>query len=145
MTKEEAESTLFKGLDCAQSVLYSVLDELDADPEMIQRVATGFGSGMFAGETCGAVAGSIMALGIKYGTSVPVNQTDKDACIEKVEEFRRRFKALHGTTMCRELLGADVSTDEGMAKIEAEELMPKTCPYLVADAVNILLEMFDED
>lgn len=145
MTREDCEKYLLKGLDCGQAVLTLMAEELDISEETAQRIASGFGGGMFTGETCGAVAGAIMALGLKYGFALPVNQSEKNACQEKVLEFKRRFKEKRGTCICRELLGADVSTAEGMAKIQSENLLATLCPQIVADAATILEDMFDED
>ena len=39
------------------------------DTELAYKVSSGFGAGMFQGETCGAVIGAYMALGlIKWST-----------------------------------------------------------------------------
>ncbi len=42
------------------------------DTELAYKVSSGFGAGMFQGETCGAVIrGAYMALGLKYGSTLP--------------------------------------------------------------------------
>lgn len=145
MTREDAEKYLMKGLDCGQTVLTVMAEELELSEETAQKIASGFGGGMYTGATCGAVVGAIMALGMKYGFSLPINQEEKDLAREKTLEFKRRFANLHGTCCCRELLGVDVSTPEGMETIKRENLLAKKCPQFVADAITILEDMFDED
>jgi C_GCAxxG_C_C family probable redox protein len=145
MTREDCEKYLLKGLDCGQTVLTLMAEELEISEEDAQRYASGFGGGMFTGDTCGAVVGAIMALGLKYGFSLPVNQSDKNNCQEKVLEFKRRFTEMRSSCICRELLGADISTAEGMAKIQSENLVATVCPDIIADAVTILEDIFDED
>jgi hypothetical protein len=54
---------------------------------------------------------------------------------------RRRFEALHGTIVCRELLGVDLSTMEGQGKAIKENLFHTLCPVVVRDAAQILLEI----
>ncbi len=44
-----------------------------------------------------------------------------------VMELIRRFRERYGTTMCKELLGADMSTEEGRKRIMEEELVAKHC------------------
>lgn len=145
MVREDVNKYLLKGLDCGQTVLTIMSGELGISEETAQMVASGCGGGMYTGDTCGAVVGAIMAIGLKYGFNIPVNQDDKDRCREKTLEFKRRFCELHGTCCCRELLGADVSTPEGMEKIRNENLLKIKCPQFVSDAVTILEEMFDND
>ena len=145
MTKQETEKYMLKGLDCAQTVLTLMSEELGISPELAQKIASGFSGGMYTGDTCGAVTGSIMALGLKYGFGMPVSQDDKDICREKILEFKRRFSEKCGSCICREILGADLSTPEGMAKIQVEDMFAVKCPQIVAEAVTVLEEMFDED
>jgi hypothetical protein len=42
-------------------------------------------------------------------------------------ELIRCFKERYGTTMCKELLGADFSTEEGRKRIQEEKLVAKYC------------------
>jgi len=58
-----------------------------------------------------------------------------------VKEFVRRFEALHGTIVCRELLGVDLGTAEGREKAVKEHLFETRCPVMVRDAAQILADM----
>ena len=62
----------------------------------------------------------------------------RQASFASVQEFFKRFEALHGTTECKSLLGEDMSTEEGMRKIKEEKLVSKRCPAFVRDAASIL-------
>jgi len=53
----------------------------------------------------------------------------------------RRFEARHGTSECRVLLGADMTTEDGMNKIQEEKLISTVCPTFVRDAAQILEEL----
>ena len=68
---------------------------------------------MGMGETCGAVTGSLMVIGLKYaglkGRSLFLTDRSEDIA----REFVARFKARDGTTVYRELLGSDVSSFGG--------------------------------
>lgn len=44
-----------------------------------------------------------------------------------MRELFSRFEKRRGTTSCKELLGADISTDEGLNKIKQEQLVKKIC------------------
>ena len=78
------------------------------DTELAYKVSSGFGAGMFQGETCGAVIGAYMALGLKYGSTLPSPEGDEQRVesIIKDVEFREKFLQKYNSTMCRELMGA---------------------------------------
>jgi hypothetical protein len=60
-------------------------------------------------------------------------------------EFTDRFKARHGSVKCRQLLGCDISTPEGMVKAQDNELFVAVCPKMVQEAGEILEEMLEEE
>lgn len=95
---------------------------------------------MGMGRDCGAVTGAFMVLGF----TVQEAATEKDArfrVYDLVKELRRRFEALHGTIVCRELLGVDPATQEGREKAVKENLFRTLCPVMVRDAAQILSDM----
>jgi hypothetical protein len=53
---------------------------------------------------------------------------------ELQSEFARRF----GSTMCRELLHCDISTNAGRIQAKKGKLFDKQCPDYVAGAMDIL-------
>jgi C_GCAxxG_C_C family probable redox protein len=131
---------------CSQSVFTAFADPADIPRETALRVAAGFGGGLArSGETCGAVTGAIMALGLRY-CCVPaeVNPLGKLQAYPPVQEFLARFKARHGTIVCRELLGADLGTPEGAERARKEGLVKSRCPAFVRDAAAILEELIPE-
>ena len=139
---EKEIADLFKqGFDCGQVVLSSVADKIGLDMEKSYRLAAGFGGGMFRGQTCGAVVGAIMALGMKYGHFEPDTPDRKNQMIAKVLEFQQRFMEKHKSTGCRDLLGYDVSKPDEMAIIEEKGLLLEFCPKVAADAIKLLNEI----
>jgi C_GCAxxG_C_C family probable redox protein len=139
---ERAVSTLDEGYSCSQSVFSSFAPELGLDREMALRVATAFGGGMgYRGDTCGAVTGAFMAIGLKHGRLRPDDEETRDLAYSLVNRFVEEFKAIHGSIVCRELLGFDLNTPEG-ARLSEErwpDRMP--CRDLVKDAARILEEL----
>jgi C_GCAxxG_C_C family probable redox protein len=91
------------------------------------------------GRTCGAVSAAILILGLAK------DHTDKNEAkriaFSSVQEFVRRFEALHGTTECTKLLGVDVSTEEGWKKVQEEKLTSTVCPGFVRDGASILEDL----
>ena len=99
MTKEQVLEEFDKGYDCCQVVFRYWAEKLNMDTELAYKVSSGFGAGMFQGETCGAVIGAYMALGLKYGSTLPSPEGDEQRVesIIKDVEFREKFiEALKG-------------------------------------------------
>lgn len=72
-------------------------------PEEMVRLASGFPVGMgMAGCACGAVTGGIMALGLKYGRSIPAAKTP--GMFSASKELHDRFKARRKCVCCRALI-----------------------------------------
>jgi len=140
MNRSEHAGELFlSGYNCAQSVLLSFADDLKFSKELAQKMAAGFGGGMGKQqETCGAVTGAIMVLGLLKGEEVNNNDELKTATYGSVKELSRDFVAAFKTTQCRELIGCDLNTPEGAAKFKEEKIMETVCADCVRKAVEIV-------
>ncbi len=135
---EAAEKIASSQMNCAQAVLTAFNEDLGLEKSTALKIALPFGAGM--GRTdgvCGAVAGAYMVLGLRsYEGLTPVEKKEKVFAL--VGEFNRRFKALHRSIGCSELLDCSLGTSEGMASAKDKKLTSWVCPGLVADAVSIL-------
>jgi len=143
-TKSDAAAERFvSGYNCAQSVLWAFSGELRLDPETALKIATGLGAGMGRRqETCGAVTGGIMALGLKYGRGEGQDRTATEETYAKTRDLMRRFEAKHGTSNCRQLLGGcDLMTDEGRKAMKDRNLHETTCKPCVQTVVSILEDL----
>ena len=148
MDKREETRALFQqGANCAQSVLCTFSDDLGLDRHVAMRICTGLGGGMGAlGSTCGAVSAAFMALGLRYGLSTPEQmKLSKYAEYRPAREFAKRFVERNGSLLCKELLGCDISTPEGMKEIQAKNLFAIRCTKLISDATQIVEEMIEKD
>ena len=67
----------------------------------------------------------------------------KAKAYEKIIEYTDRFKACNSSVVCRELLGCDISTPDGMKKANEEGLFDSICTKMVREASEILEEMLD--
>lgn len=143
MTKEEVLKQFEEGYDCAQVVFRYWAKKTGLDEKTACKISTGFGAGMLQGETCGAVIGAYMALGLKYGVCEDGREGEEQKAVSvlKAVRFREKFLEKYPSTMCRELLDADFSTPEGAEKIRENQLMTTFCPKLVADVLGILDEI----
>jgi C_GCAxxG_C_C family probable redox protein len=128
--------------NCAQAMLMAVGPELGLDCDTCLKLASTFGGGMGRqGEVCGAVTGALMALGLRYGGATIKNPNAKAEVYAKVKQFTDAFKARHGSIVCRDILGCDISTPDGWAEAQARNFHTEICPKFVDDAISILDEM----
>lgn len=145
---DEVEQTVacFKeGLNCAQALLSTYGPQFGLDREEAIRIAAALGSGMGMGETCGAVTGALMLIGLKHSKVKGGFSFSKDKTKDNAREFVERFKARHKTTECRELLECDVSSFEGLRTAKKEKHFKKRCPKFVQDAAEILEELLEQE
>jgi C_GCAxxG_C_C family probable redox protein len=112
------------------------------DRETALRVAGAFGGGMARlGETCGALTGGFMVIGLNHGKTTADDDDAREKTYALAQELAKRFKERNGMILCRELLGHDLSTEEGRAAVAEQNLFVTRCPKFVRDAAEILEEI----
>jgi C_GCAxxG_C_C family probable redox protein len=142
MKSEESRKAFQSGFNCAQSVFIPFAGERGLADEAAARIAASFGAGMGRmQETCGAVTGGLMALGLEFGFERPDDPEGKDVALRRTKDFLAIFKAEFGTLGCRELLGCDLNTAEGQ-KMHAEqkqrELICMRCVQFAASSLEAM-------
>jgi C_GCAxxG_C_C family probable redox protein len=144
MSRVEAAVSRFKeGCNCSQAILATYGEALGLPRETALRLACGFGGGMRRADTCGAVTGALMVLGLRHGPTSCPGQPQKNETYALVQAFHARFAERQGTVRCRDLLGCDISTPDGQQKAQAEQLFKTICPEAVKVAAEVLEEMLD--
>ena len=139
---ETAVQRFREGFTCSQAVLSAYADDFDLPPKLALRVAAPFGGGIArTGETCGAVTGALMVLGLQFGATVATDKETKERMHSIAQDFLAQFKRRRGSVLCRELLGHDISTPEGWQKVQELGLNTDLCPRLVAEAAQLAGEM----
>jgi len=128
------------GLNCSQAMLTVFGESYGLEPEMAAKLGRPLGGGMgHLAKTCGAVTACVLVLGMAKDHQDEAEA--RKASHFSVRDFFRRFEALHGTTECKDLLGTDMSTEEGLKKVQEEKLVRKVCPPFVRDAASILEDL----
>jgi C_GCAxxG_C_C family probable redox protein len=139
---EDAAACFARGFNCSQAVLWAYAPSFGLDPDEALKVAAGFGGGMaLMGQTCGAVTGAYMVLGLGYGATAPQDRSARFKTYDAVKEFSRRFQARCGSTVCKDLLGFDIGTPEGLKLAAERDVHQAVCPRFVRAAAEILGEM----
>ena len=130
LTRTEIMQEFMKGRGCSQVVLGQYADQLGYDREETDRMAACFPGGMFSGAVCGAVTGALMAIGL----AVKDPEEAKKAAIA----FQKDFADAHGSCICRDLLGYDLSKPEEEQKAIDSGKMINDCPAFVLTALDLL-------
>ncbi len=140
MDKADCAASSFKeGFNCSQSVLSTYSKLFGLNHEVALKIAQAFGGGMARmGQTCGAVTGAFMVIGLKHGKVKAEDEEAKEKSYKIVREFVKRFKSLHGSIMCKDLLGYDLDNPEEREQAEEKQICETRCPEFVQNAVGIL-------
>lgn len=142
MSKIAKASQLFKdGCACSQAILAAYGEPLGLPPKTAMQIAAGFAGGMRRGETCGAVTGAFMVLGLRHASEGCETVAGRADVYARITEFAGRFQSKKGSIVCRELLGCDVNTPEGKKEAQERNLFKTVCVGIVEDAAAILEEM----
>ncbi|MDR1821234.1 MAG: C-GCAxxG-C-C family protein [Oscillospiraceae bacterium] len=141
---ETAKFLFNSGFNCAQSVLGSLAEELGLEQETALAIAGGLGGGCACGELCGALSGGILAIGAQTGFSDGQNLTAKENAHAKTAAFTVAFREKFGAVRCFDLLGHDLTSDEGRAIHQnTSEREDKCTKYVMWAAEHCLGDKID--
>ena len=136
-----AQDRFAQGYNCSQAVFSAYAAQLGMEDEVALKLASPFGGGVARqGNVCGAVTGALMALGLERGNAT---LETKDETSRLAEEYIKRFQELHGSILCRELTGFDISNPDGLQKARESRVFTDTCPGLVKDAAELVSEFLE--
>jgi C_GCAxxG_C_C family probable redox protein len=125
--------------NCSQSVFGAYAPLWGMDHHTALKIASGFGAGMACFQhTCGAVTGAFMLIGLAHGKWQPDDNESKEKTYALIREFTAAFTDLNKFINCRELLGCDISTPEGLKKAREAGLFATKCKKYVKDAATII-------
>ncbi len=131
MNKKEIGRQLHQqGYNCCQAVVCAYAEDFGVDKNQAFKMAEAFGRG-FGGrqETCGAVAGMGIVLGLASSGGVEAKGKTKISTYNLTNELVERFIAKNGTHICAKLLN--------------ENGIHRSCTDLIADCIEILEDYFD--
>lgn len=92
-------------------------------------------------EVCGAVTGALLVLGLQAGYEESDDRAGKERVYALARTFQERFALVHGSVVCRELLGVDLMTPEGQKEFGAQGLGTRVCTECVATADRLVREL----
>jgi C_GCAxxG_C_C family probable redox protein len=129
------------GCACSQALVATYGPRYGLSESHALRLASGFAGGMRMAETCGAVTGAYMILGLaKSGSDCNVAE-GRQAAYDAVVALSKAFRERQGSLTCRELLGCDISTPEGAQAARDAGLFRTKCPEFVRCAAELVEEL----
>lgn len=87
--------------------------------------------------------GTAMALGLKYGQSEIEDLESRWKTNDITSEFLELFREENGSYLCKELLGCDLGTPEGIEYAKTHNLFTEFCPAMVVSATKIAEQLMD--
>ena len=146
MNRSERALSLFQdGYSCSQSILQSFGPHYGLPPEIAASIGAPFGGGIARrGETCGAVLGAIMVLGLKFGHTLVEDTDSKEQTYQSVQQFISQFQEQFSTIQCNQLLDHDISTPQGLASAYEAQVFTTRCPKFVFASAEILSHLLDQ-
>lgn len=138
----EAVNCFTEGFLCSQAIFSTYAPEIGLDRETALKISCSFGGGMARmGETCGAVTGALMLIGLKLGNTNVEDKQAKERTYRVVLDFISRFIQRNGSIRCKDLLYCDISTIEGAKIANEKQLFTTLCPKFVEDSASIIEQL----
>jgi C_GCAxxG_C_C family probable redox protein len=133
------------GHACSQAVLLAFAPSLGLDSGQALRIAAGFAGGMHLGQTCGAVTGAIMVLGLARCDETCATREGRAEVAAAVETLADRFRERVGALDCPEIMGIDVRVPGARELAKERDLYATRCQPAVRAAAEILEDMLAGD
>lgn len=143
MNKQEQAVELYnKGYLCSQAIFATFCEEFGIQKDIGIKLSNFLGAGfMFQGNYCGAVSGALMVYSLKYSSSEKYSELSNETLYQVSQEHMKRFTEKQGSCICKELLNADLSTEEGMSYLIENKIFDKKCPAFVEDSTEIITQI----
>ncbi len=137
---------------CAQSSFMALKEQFGLDGEQVIKALTPMPGIAERGETCGAVTGPLMAMGMIYGRDIHHldNWEAYQASLIPTGKFCEKFEKEFGTTLCSEVQKVKFGrcfrlTDPGELEDFQNAGATEHCSEVVKSAVHMAAEIILED
>ena len=146
---ENVIKTLDVSKNCAQTSFAVLQKEFNLEGKSILKALTPFPGIALRGETCGAVIGSLMAIGLVYGRDQLDDWKGYLASLPPSRRFCRQFEEALGSTYCMDLLEIKLGKRYNLAKrVDAFKYAAaggkKLCAEMITCAVHIAVDIILE-
>lgn len=142
-------SNMHRSHHCAQTAFKSLSEQFGLESQDIMKALTPIPGIGESGETCGAITGSLMALGLVYGRERLDDWETYRASLIPANTLCKRFEEHYGSTRCRDIVECefgkryDLMNPEDQLEFQAAGATEK-CSKVVRTAVLIAAELILE-
>ena len=136
---DDAAAAFTNGFSCSQAVCLAFADDFGIDRETALKLSCALGGGMaHSDNTCGAVTGALMVIGMKYGRTRLDDLPAKEKTYEVTNAFMTEFLRRNRSLNCTDLIGYNLSDPNALALARERKLFHTKCAKFVRDAGEIL-------
>lgn len=129
--KELIYSYFNNGFNCAQVIASEYSQLVKINKKDLLAVTSGLGGGIGRqGLTCGALTGAVIIIGSTMDQINAGDSNSKETTYRFVNEFFSRFIRIHNAVTCKELLGCDITTPEGLEMLKQGYYREKCSGFL---------------
>ncbi|MEA3253461.1 MAG: C-GCAxxG-C-C family protein [Chloroflexota bacterium] len=114
---------------CAQGCLLALQEQFHIGDSLTFKAATAMPGIALRGETCGAVIGGLMVIGLVYGRESMDDWEGYMKAIVKGRKFCRRFEKEFGSLMCRDVVKVQCGKSFNLADPEEAKEFEKIGGY----------------
>lgn len=135
---EKCTRNFDNGYSCCETVLLSFSQLLDVECEIIPKIASPFGGGIYQRKhMCGALSGAIMAIGLRYGRNTV--KDDREPSSSRTGRIIEKFVEKYGSTNCIDILGYTPADLEKITR-DKQHIRATICRPLIKQVAEWLSE-----
>lgn len=144
---DKAHEAFLSGYNCSQALLIAFSDGVNVPINEALKLVQPFGGGMSRlREVCGAVSGGVFVIGALYGSDESKDYGAKAALYELTQRYVKRFEAINGSYICRDLLGLSNKSSSPTPDYRNKEYYKKRpCADLVWISAILVAQIIEEE
>ena len=148
--EHSAVTKLAETRNCAQATFFALDQHFDLGGDTVLRALVAFPGIALRGDTCGAVTGAMMALGLVFAPDTADDDAAVLAAYAPARELCQRLENRHGSMRCADLLEGHIGRPIDFTSAEDLEFYrssggPEACAAIVIAAVQIAAEIIERD
>lgn len=142
---EKAEELLGQEYHCSQAIAGAFAEEFGFNKKNVMKISTCFGAGMNHGGLCGCITSAMLVFGMAFGLYDPQDKELEVYGGKMANKFFNCFyEKMNGKILCKDILAADISNPDELARIRQEGLIHKVCPHVAKMSIEIIEDILKE-
>ena len=144
MLLDKADFMHKKGYNCAETAAWALSGYWNMDVNIAAVTALGGGIAR-TGETCGALAGALVALGYKVGRVDPADDAKKLLAYKLGQQLIERFAKEMGSSACKDIIGFVLGEPGGAERYASGGFKDGKCKQAIECAVKAAIDVCETE